>query len=259
MSSVAGHYASLLARHYTWMFGISFEEKVAEQKALLEKILADSPGYPASLGALDLGSGPGFQSIALAELGFSPVIAVDTSAELLAELKAHAGSHAIETRQADLTSPDTFAPDTYAASAPCAIAVCMGDTLTHLPSRPDVEAFFSAVFNHLAPGGIFAITYRDLTPELAGLDRFLPVRSDQDKIMTCFLEYKSDEAVVVHDLIHTRDQQASNQQTWTLNKSSYHKLRLSQQWVEETLKQAGFTIHSAGPTGRLTLLVARKP
>jgi SAM-dependent methyltransferase len=248
MSSVAGHYASLLAKHYTWMFGIAFEEKVAEQKALLEKILADSPGYPASLGALDLGSGPGFQSIALAELGFSPVIAVDTSAELLSELKAHTGSRAIETRQTDLTSPDT-----YAAGAPCAIAVCMGDTLTHLPSRPDVEAFFSAVFNHLASGGIFAITYRDLTPELAGLDRFIPVRSDEDKIMTCFLEYESEATVLVNDLIHIR-----NEQTWTLNKSSYRKLRLSQQWVEEALKQAGFTLQSAGSAGRLTLLVVRK-
>jgi len=46
-------------------------------------------------------------------------------------------------------------------------------------------------------------TYRDLTKELEGLDRFIPVRSD-DKIMTCFLEYESAESVAVHDLIYTR-------------------------------------------------------
>jgi len=59
------------------------------------------------------------------------------------------------------------------------------------------------VFNALHSGGVFVSTYRDLTKELEGLDRFIPVRSD-DKIMTCFLEYESAESVAVHDLIYTR-------------------------------------------------------
>ena len=85
MSTVTDHYRKLLSEHYVWMFGVPFEEKVAEQKALLERVLgALHPPVPRGP-ALDLGSGPGFQSIALAELGFSPVIAIDTSAELLTE------------------------------------------------------------------------------------------------------------------------------------------------------------------------------
>ena len=101
MATVEEHYRKLLAKHYTWMTGVSFAEKVAEQKAMLETIL--EPATPRG-SALDLGSGPGFQSVALAELGFAPVIAVDTSAGLLGELKLHQGIHSIETVQADLAS-----------------------------------------------------------------------------------------------------------------------------------------------------------
>jgi hypothetical protein len=78
MSEVQDHYSNLLAKHYTWMFGTPFAIKVAEQKVILEDALqpiADS----VDLGlAVDLGSGPGFQTVALAEMGYSPVLAVDT-------------------------------------------------------------------------------------------------------------------------------------------------------------------------------------
>src|SRR5580698_4757174 len=86
MSNVEKHYSELLAKHYTWTFGTSFEAKVAEQKGILEDALGGSarPGL-----AVDLGSGPGFQAIALAEMGYLPVVAMDTSVELLEELQTH--------------------------------------------------------------------------------------------------------------------------------------------------------------------------
>jgi hypothetical protein len=80
----------------------------------------------------------------------------------------------------------------------------MGDTLTHLASKADVRALFQDVFDALHSGGVFVITYRALTKELEGLDRFIPVRSDDSTIMTCFLEYESAESVVVHDPVYTR-------------------------------------------------------
>jgi SAM-dependent methyltransferase len=248
MTSVTEHYKQLLARHYTWMSGADFAAKVAEQRAILQQVLvACGIAQPAGL-ALDLGSGPGFQSVALAELGFSPVVAVDTSAELLEELRTHIGMHRIETRQADLSAiGDLTFP------SPAAVAVCMGDTLTHLPSKQTVESFLTGLHRTLSTGGLFVITYRDLTSELTGLDRFLPVRSDDEKIMTCFLEYESDDAVLVHDLIHIREGRE-----WKLEKSSYRKLRLSQRWVLDALGSAGFSIVRHEPAGRLTLIVARK-
>ena len=247
MSTVTDHYQQLLSEHYVWMFGVSFEEKSAEQKALLVRVLGQlQPPLERGL-ALDLGSGPGFQSIALAQLGFSPVIAVDTSAELLAQLKTSSGSHVIETRIADITALDTIN-----LPAPPAIAVCMGDTLTHLSSRQEVKKLFTAVFHQLAPGGAFILTWRDLTGDLMGTDRFLSVRSDDHKILTCFLEYENEDSVVVHDLLHIRQPNG-----WTLQKSAYRKLRLSSEWVAASLRKAGFSVDLQEP-GRLLLIAARK-
>src|ERR1700742_3861668 len=141
MSNFAKHYEELLAEHYIWMFGIPFEQKVAEQKSLLEPVVNTLPQPQRSGAAVDLGSGPGFQSIALAELGYSPVIAVDSSRELLGELQGRKQSFAIETREADITRLDWATLPENAS-----VIVCMGDTLTHLPSKDSVETLFTDVF-----------------------------------------------------------------------------------------------------------------
>ena len=248
MSNVATHYEQLLAEHYVWMFGVSFEQKVAEQKALLDQVVGTLPAARRSGTAVDLGSGPGFQSIALAELGYSPVIAVDSSRELLGELQARKQSYEIETREADITRLDWATLPENAS-----VLVCMGDTLTHLPSKDSVQKLFTDVFEKLAAGGVFVLTYRDLTGELAGTDRFLPVQADDTRIMTCFLEYKSSDAVTVHDLVYVRGEDG-----WKLNKSSYEKLRLGAGWVASALCRAGFTVTQEGTAGRLLVAVARK-
>ena len=248
MSNVTKHYEQLLAKHYVWMFGIPFEQKVAEQKALLDQVVGTLPAPRPSCAAVDLGSGPGFQTIALAELGYSPVIAVDSSRELLAELQARKGSYDIETREADITELDSIALPQSASTI-----VCMGDTLTHLPSKESVQKLFTGVFQKLAPGGVFVLSYRDLTVELTETDRFLPVQADDNRIMTCFLEYKTSDAVTVHDLVYVRGEGG-----WKLNKSSYEKLRLGYSWVKDALRNAGFTLTQEGPAGRLLMVVAQK-
>ncbi len=248
MSSAREHYEHFLAKHYLWMTGIPFEEKVKEQQALIERTIkefgASTPPGP----ALDLGSGPGFQSIALAQLGFTPVIAIDSSTELLKELTVRSGAHDIKTIEMDLISLARLPVE-----EPASLALCMGDTLTHLPSRRDVLQFFTDVFARLSTGGLFVITYRDLTSELTGTDRFIPVRSDGEKIMICFLEFDNAESALVHDLVHVQGADG-----WILEKSCYRKLRLPQRWVSQELQNAGFHVVSEGLDGRFTLLIARK-
>src|SRR5579859_7641272 len=168
MSTVSEHYERLLSRHYTWMFGAPFEEKVSEQAALLREILEQLPGRPETALAVDLGSGPGFQTVALAQLGFSPVLAIDTSAELLGELQSHSVGLPVQIAKADLRELPSLV-----AAGQATVIVCMGDTLTHLSSKGDVSALFRAVSEALHPGGMLVITYRDLTAELEGIDRFI--------------------------------------------------------------------------------------
>jgi SAM-dependent methyltransferase len=249
MSTVNEHYERLLSQHYTWMFGVSFEDKVNEQKSFLSRTLAPLHYTPEAALAVDLGCGPGFQTIALAQLGFSPVIAIDTSAELLDELRFHVGDLPVRIEKADLRDLPAIVQTGQAT-----VIVCMGDTLTHLPDKSDVSAVFRGAFERLRRGGMFVITYRDLTTELHGTDRFIPVRSDENKIMTCFLEFENADSVVVHDLVHIRQNMG-----WSLNKSSYRKLRLGIAWVHEELSRAGFDILSEDLSGRLIGLAALKP
>jgi SAM-dependent methyltransferase len=255
MSEASDHYERLLSRHYTWMFGTSFAEKVAEQKSVLAQAMEYLGTNRTGGLAVDLGCGPGFQSVALSQLGFSPVIAIDTSAALLQELQERAilqldaQGLPIQTHHADIRElPDIV------TSPSAGMIVCMGDTLTHLQQKSDVSGLFNAIYNSLVSGGIFVLTWRDLITELHGVDRFIPVRSDENTIMTCFLEYSGPDKVTVYDLVYTRTREG-----WTLNKSSYHKLRLSADWITRQLEGAGLTVEFEGAAGRLLEIIARKP
>jgi SAM-dependent methyltransferase len=251
MPTPQDHYRNLLAHHYSWMFGLSFDEKVAEQRTILEPLLKDAPRGP----AVDLGAGPGYQSLALAQLGFSPVIAIDTSAELLSELEASLRSHAhpnVETHNADMLSLLDYIRPAHAT-----VIVCMGDALTQLPSPDAVRQLFSAAATALAPAGLLILTWRDLTHELRGSDRFIPVHADDNKIMSCFLEYLSPATVQVHDLVYTRNPTRPSQ--WNLEKSSYPKLRLSSAWISDALTAAGLAPEAPATAGGLSLAIAKKP
>lgn len=73
MNTVEGHYEQLLAHVYTWMAGGSGQKVEGDRRFFIE-----SGVTPKGCGrALDLDCGSGFQSLALAALGFR-VVAVDT-------------------------------------------------------------------------------------------------------------------------------------------------------------------------------------
>lgn len=239
------HYERLLAPHYDWMFGAPIERKVAEQQALLHEIAGRASGDDL---AVDLGCGSGFQSLALSELGYR-VLALDISDTLLATLAARIGSRSITIRRGDIRQLDD-----YVAPASVRLAVCMGDTLTHLSSHQEVDALFQSVARALKPRGLFVATYRDLSGrELQGLDRFLPIRGDDGRTMICFLEYESAETVVVNDLIYVREADGH----WALHKSRYQKLRLSLEWVRGRIEAAGLSVVLQRTGGIVTLAATR--
>ncbi|MFE0527168.1 class I SAM-dependent methyltransferase [Micromonospora parva] len=238
------HYDGFLAGHYTWMFGAPYPDLVEEQLGALR--LA-GVAEPSSTGlAVDLGCGSGFQSVALARLGYPSVLAVDSSAKLLAELELHASDHpAIRVVHDDLGQ---VAANLSAGTVE--LAVCMGDTLTHLPDRRAVTQLFADLSAALAPGGRLVLSFRDLTTSLSGTGRFIPVRADADSILTCFLEYEPD-VVTVHDLLHRRN----GHHDWNLSVSSYRKLRIAPQWVVDHLTEAGFRDVRRAPAPRRMALV----
>ncbi|MFI1385258.1 class I SAM-dependent methyltransferase [Embleya sp. NPDC020886] len=248
-SAAAEHYERLLAENYTWMLGGDLAPIVAGQGELLTE-LGIAPTRTSAI-SVDLGCGPGNQSLALAELGFTRVFAVDTSRLLLSELAEHAAElPAIEPVHEDIRKvlPGLTSPGGVAA------VVCMGDTLTHLPSKDDVTALLGDIAQALEPGGRLVVTYRDLTETLHGIDRFIPVRSTGNRVLTCFLEYPDEDTVLVYDLLHVHDGTA-----WTQHVGSYAKLRIAPTWLADRCAEVGLVPerNEPGPAG-LWVLAARK-
>lgn len=241
--SAIEHYQNFLASHYTWMSG-PYEDKVAAHQAIFTRF-GFAPGPTGE--ALDLASGPGCQTLALARLGFS-VTAVDASGPLLAELREHAQGLPVRTVEHDLCSLNQCGtlPDQVD------VAVCMGDILPHLPTRECITELFTEVSRRLVPGGKFILGFRDLSQELFGLDRFIPIRGDSGRVMTCFLEYEP-QTVIVHDLIHVRQGDG-----WALHKSAYRKLRLSLAWVELNLYESGFKLREREYAAGVWTIVAER-
>jgi hypothetical protein len=130
--------------------------------------------------------------------------------------------------------------------------VCMGDTLTHLENVEAVLRLIADAAKSLRSGGCFVITLRDYSQALTGEQRFIAVRSDEHRILTCFLEYSAAH-VTVHDLLHERD--ASG---WKLRVSSYPKLRLAPAWVDNALQSAGFVVRREPGLSGMVRLVARR-
>ena len=241
MVSVEEHYENLLADVYTWLMGGFDEAKRSNLEFFQNRnILPSSSNI-----AIDLGAGSGFQSIPLGELGFN-VTAIDLSQKLLNELRSNSKNKSLITIKDDILNFKEH------LSTPCELIVCMTDTITHLKSKADALTLINNSFSALEYGGKLVLSFRDLSEELKGTDRFIPVRSDNNIIFTCFLEYEP-ETVQVHDIVYIK-----TKDKWNLNKSCYRKIRLSVDWVEKQLSHIGFKIEeSSNSSGFQTIIVVK--
>jgi SAM-dependent methyltransferase len=242
---VRRHYDTLLAPIYAWMVG---DPAAAQARARddLEPVAASGT----SRVAVDLGAGLGHHARALAEAGYDDVWMIDTSADLVAAARGTVRGcpgrvHAIE--------GGLVAFDDHVERGSADAIVCMGDTLTHMADRDEVATLLGKVAATLRPGGVFLTTFRDYTRELEGVDRFVPVRSDDERILTVFLEYE-DDVVHVHDLLFER-----RDDRWALQVGAYPKLRLAPSWVAGVLRDHGLIAEVDGSSGGLSRIVARRP
>jgi 2-polyprenyl-3-methyl-5-hydroxy-6-metoxy-1,4-benzoquinol methylase len=238
MATVAEHYANHLGPVYLWMVGGS---EAALQAGSVEVEALNLPLTDGAL-VLDLGAGFGMHSIPLARRG-ARVMAIDTSAELLHALAEHGGDLPIQAINDDL-----LAFQRHITEAPSAI-LCMGDTITHLPERSAVESLVEKAAAALPPGGMFVVSFRDYSAALIGDQRFIPVRSDDTRILTCFLEYEP-EVVLVHDILHQRTPEG-----WQTRISHYRKLRLLPEQLIASLERHGLNVRrEVGMKGMVRLV-----
>ncbi|MBI3135099.1 MAG: class I SAM-dependent methyltransferase [Bacteroidetes bacterium] len=223
--SVKAHYDNHLAHFYAWMSG-DRQTRQQEFSAFLQRHEI-CPQHTAN--AIDFGAGHGLQSIPLAQTGFN-VRAIDFNLQLLDELNQNKSDLPIT------TIPDDMRHVLKHADFNPELIVCCGDTLPHLESEEEVCSFLTDCYSILTKGGKLLLSFRDYTDALCGDARFIPVKSDDTRILTCFLEYKSDK-VHVTDLCYEKE--AGN---WKQKVSSYTKTRLSPTTVSARLEQAGIII-----------------
>lgn len=240
MNSVKQHYDQHLAHFYDWMIG-DFEAAQIRNQAFFEsnRIQPKQNGL-----ALDLGAGHGLQSISLANLGFD-VKAVDFNVHLLEQLGRRSLGKNIETVELDfrLFVDLNLRPE---------LIVCMGDTIAHLDSFEELHQLTRHCYDGLGPGGKLVLSFRDYSTVLNGSDRFIPVKSDEEKILTCILDY-NDEYITVTDLL-----QEKTERKWVQKVSSYKKIRLTTDRVRDSLINAGFTLASMDIISRQVHVIATK-
>lgn len=243
VSSATDHYDNHLGPICAWMVG---DPKSAQGRAGAE--LADM-GLTEGGGALalDLGAGLGLHSAALARAGFR-VLAIDSCEVLLDTLRERCRGLAVQVVRDDLAG---FARH---LEHPAAVILCLGDTLTQLPSRAAVDTLFDAVRDALAPGGLFAASFRDyVSTELKGDARYILVKRDEERVLTCCLTY-GPEHVTVQDILTER--RASE---WVQTVSSYPKLRLAPAALAQALTERGLTARVETAPAGMVRVIATQP
>jgi 2-polyprenyl-3-methyl-5-hydroxy-6-metoxy-1,4-benzoquinol methylase len=242
MKTSAAHYAAHLGPIYSWMLG-DIDAAFARSAAEIDDLELPDANHGA---AADLGAGLGLHALPLARRGFH-VTAIDSCQVLLDELRSRSGTLTVTAVNADLVDFRAVMQEQ------ARVVLCMGDTLTHLPTLGSVESLLRSVAAGLAPGGVFASTFRDYASRtLKGDERFILVRADADRILTCFLEYAEHE-VTVHDLLNEREQDQ-----WRQKISSYSKLRLAPEWVESKLTDLGLKVRRDTSANGMVRIVATK-
>ena len=236
------HYDNHLASFYAWMAGDFDTAKLSFESWLKQKQIS-----PASTKvAIDLGAGHGIQTATLASLGFQ-VTAIDFSKHLLNELSTNCTDNKVAIQIDDIRNVANYKhlnPE---------LIICWGDTLTHLETNQDAEQLLKACFDTLIIDGLLLLSFRNYSEALIGNQRFIPVKSDENRILTCVLDYE-DEYVTVTDLLHQK--QAGK---WEQYVSSYKKLRLDVQKVLHLLTGMGMQIITHEQFNRMETIVALKP
>ena len=132
------------------------------------------------------------------------------------------------------------------------LILCAGDTLAHLANKEEIIQFITDSADILSDEGTFIISFRDYSTALIGDSRFIQVKSDDTRILTCFLEY-SQESVLVTDLFYEKTDEG-----WQQHVSSYNKVRISQQEIIDLVEKSGLKILLNETVNRMITVIAQK-
>ncbi|ORX64939.1 S-adenosyl-L-methionine-dependent methyltransferase [Anaeromyces robustus] len=268
------HY-DYLADYYDWMTG-DFETNFEETLKFFRNNNIHKPKKENGI-VVDLGAGSGAQTIPLAVLGYK-VIAVDFCQKLLNILEERAKNRnvldRVHTICGDLLKFTEITPNDGVE-----MVVCMGDTLTQLGNMEEVKRLLIKISNALQPNGIIVLTFQNLADSEAEntLNKFIPMRNDDNTIFTCYMEFEKTH-VKVHELLYVKKELDPNQkhkeesqaslfgpspdknQKWKLFQGWYKKVRVHYEDIWEFLRKMGFQIKKfENKNGHITFIAQKEP
>jgi len=234
------HYDQVLSKYYTRIFG---GRELNEKK--FQQVLDTFGIRPeANTNAIDLGAGSGFATVPLAKSGCK-VFAVDLDQNLLDEIQKLQQENISVIHGDILKFPDHVQDIKYD------LILCLTDVISHLKSYDQIRELFTNVERYLTDKGRFLLSYRDQTKDLEGTDRFIPFYSDDEIIITTFLEH-SNGYLDVTDIFNVRENG-----NWTLVPGTYRKLRLYTDKIQEILSDAGLTVMEQKTINGMSYILCR--
>jgi 2-polyprenyl-3-methyl-5-hydroxy-6-metoxy-1,4-benzoquinol methylase len=132
----------------------------------LLSVLERAPGRR----VVDLATGTGPHALFFAENG-AEVDAFDLSEEMISHAQAQRPHNRIRYGQGDMRQPE---------GGPWDLAICLGNSLSLLPSYSDVAATFASLRQRLSPGGLFLLQVLNYGLDKAQEPRHRVVRKEHD-------------------------------------------------------------------------------
>ncbi len=181
LTDISGFY-DRLAPDYDRMTG--FENRIAKELPFFRS-LVEQFGVRV---AMDAGSGTGLHSILLAQLGVQ-VTALDVSRDMLGRLERHAREKelAIKTLCANFLEIPRSERGLYDA------VFCMGNSLPHILSRPDLLKAMEGFATVLKPGGVLFGQILNYDRILSSRESIQSVKEEGDKIFVRYYEFGGDQ------------------------------------------------------------------
>jgi hypothetical protein len=241
MATVKEHYDTHLGNFYSWMMGDMTNRQNEFQNFLIEHELLPH----ITKNAIDLGSGHGIQTVPLAKVGYS-VKSLDFNIQLLNELAANTKDMNVEICRTDIREINRF----YGFNPE--LIVCCGDTLLHLDNKQDIEQLIHGAAGILVESGKLLLTFRDYSTPLTGNSRFIPAKSDENRILTCILDYETD-FINVTDLLYEK-----NTDGWEQKISFYRKVRIKQDEIVKIIERNNMTVQYNQTVNRMITIIACK-
>ncbi len=219
---------------------VNWPSRLAVELPFIERQFQTAEGEIRPLRVLDAACGTGMHAIALAERGYRAAGA-DLSAGMIAQARANASAAGVDVAFATAGFGGLAWAFGERAMLPFDALLCLGNSLPHLLTRPDLDLALQDFAACLLPGSLIIIQNRNFDAVMAVRERWMEPQShregDTERIFLRFYDF--DPGGPIHfNLVTLRRSGAGN---WEQRVVTSLLRPLLQAELVEALTQAGFT------------------